>query len=135
MPEHDGRVVPTLITQALSGEDLTIFGQGDQTRSFCYVDDLIEAILRFMQAPDDLIGPTNLGNPAEITILDLAQLVLELTGSRSRIVQRPLPQDVPDGRRPDVRLARERLDWEPRVSLREGLQKTIAYYRNASTLR
>lgn len=135
MPEHDGRVVPTLITQALSGEDLTIFGQGDQTRSFCYVDDLIEAILRFMGAPDDLIGPMNLGNPAEITILDLAQLVLELTGSRSRIVQRPLPQDDPRRRRPDVRLARERLDWEPRVSLREGLQETIAYYRNASTPR
>jgi UDP-glucuronate decarboxylase len=135
MPEHDGRVMPTLISQALSGDDLTIFGQGDQTRSFCYVDDLIEAILRFMGGPADLIGPMNLGNPAEITILDLAQLILELTGSRSRIVQRPLPEDDPRRRRPDVRLARERLDWEPRISLREGLQKTIAYYRNVSTPR
>lgn len=133
MPEHDGRVVPTLITQALEGEDLTIFGGGDQTRSFCYVDDLIEAILRFMAAPGDLIGPMNLGNPDEITILDLARLILELTGSRSRIVHRPLPQDDPRQRRPDIGLARERLNWEPQVPLGKGLEKTIAYYREAQS--
>ena len=109
-----------------------MFGSGEQTRSFCYVDDLIEAMLRFMAAPDDLIGPLNLGNPAELTIGELARLILELTGARSGVVHRPLPHDDPRQRCPDITLARERLHWEPKITLREGLQRTIAYYHQAA---
>jgi UDP-glucuronate decarboxylase len=130
MPRHDGRVVSNFVAQAVAGEDITIQGDGSQTRSFCYVDDLVEAILRFMQADGPLPGPINLGNPGEFTIRELAGLVIELTGSRSRIVQRPLPEDDPRQRRPDIARARELLGWQPTVPLREGLERTIAWYRS-----
>src|SRR5690606_34863050 len=114
------------IRQALAGEEITIYGDGSQTRSFCYVDDLIDGFLKFMTAPDDLTGPVNLGNPAEFTIRELAELVVELSGSKSQIVQaRPLPEDDPLQRRPDISLARTRLSWEPTVALKEGLKRTI----------
>ena len=128
MPAHDGRVVSTFIHQALAGQDLTIFGDGSQTRSFCYVDDLIDAILAFTAA-DGLTGPLNLGNPGEFTIAELARLVVELTGSPARIVHKPLPVDDPRQRRPDIALARARLGWEPKVALRDGLERTIAWHR------
>lgn len=130
MHPFDGRVVSNFIRQALRGEELTIFGTGSQTRSFCYVDDMVEGILRMMNAPDELTGPVNLGNPAEVSISALARLVLELTGSRSPIVCRPLPADDPARRQPDISLARERLGWEPQVPLREGLAKTVEYFRS-----
>ena len=129
MHPFDGRVVSNFIRQALRGEDLTIFGDGSQTRSFCYRDDLIEGILRMMQAPDDFIGPVNLGNPVEFTIRELAQQVIELTGSKSKLVQRPLPADDPTKRRPDITLAKKRLDWQPTVKLRAGLERTIEWFR------
>ena len=125
---RDGRVVSSFIVQALTGQDITVFGQGQQTRSFCYVDDLIDGFIRLMNSPRDMIGPVNLGNPGEFTILELAELVIRLTGSQSRIVHRPLPEDDPRQRRPDITLARERLDWRPSVSLEEGLQRTIPYF-------
>ena len=128
MRPRDGRVVPTFLQQALTGEDLTVFGDGSQTRSFCYVDDLVEGIWRLSQveaAPD----PVNLGNPAEMSVLDFANAVLEATGSRSRIVFRPLPVDDPKIRQPDIARARRLLGWEPRVPLERGLQDTIAYFR------
>jgi UDP-glucuronate decarboxylase len=128
MHPNDGRVVSNFIVQALRNEPITIYGEGQQTRSFCYVDDLIEAFLRLMATPADFTGPVNLGNPAEFTIRELAQLVLELTGSRSRIEFRPLPADDPIQRQPDISLARERLAWEPGVALRDGLLRTIAYF-------
>jgi UDP-glucuronate decarboxylase len=128
MHPNDGRVVSNFIVQALRNEPITIYGEGQQTRSFCYVDDLIEAFLRLMATPADFTGPVNLGNPAEFTIRELAQLVLELTGSRSRIEFRPLPADDPIQRQPDIGLARERLAWEPGVALRDGLLRTIAYF-------
>lgn len=130
MHPYDGRVVSNFIRQALLGEPITLFGDGLQTRSFCYRDDLIEGILKLMAAPDDLVTPVNIGNPSEFTIRELAELVVELTQSRSPIVHRPLPQDDPTQRRPDIRLARERLDWEPRIMLREGLIKTIDWFRS-----
>lgn len=123
----DGRVIPTFITQALKGEDLTVFGDGTQTRSFCYVDDLIEGILRLMEV--DYQEPINLGNPEEIRIMDLAKLIIELTGSKSKIKFLPLPKDDPKLRRPDIRKAKRYLNWEPKVSLREGLLRTIDYFR------
>lgn len=129
MHPYDGRVVSNFIRQALCGEDLTIFGDGSQTRSFCYRDDLIEGIIRMMNGPDSFIGPVNLGNPGEFTIEELAKLVLELTGSKSRIVQKPLPVDDPTRRRPDIALAKKHLEWEPLVPLRDGLAKTIAWFR------
>jgi UDP-glucuronate decarboxylase len=129
MHPFDGRVVSNFIRQALAGEDITIFGDGSQSRSFCYVDDLVEAIIRMMNAPDDFVGPVNIGNPVEFTMLDLARQVIELTGSRSKLVHRPLPPDDPTQRQPDIRLARERLGWEPTVPLRDGLMKTIDYFR------
>jgi UDP-glucuronate decarboxylase len=129
MHPYDGRVVSNFICQALSGDDLTIFGRGDQTRSFCYRDDLVEGMIRMMNGPDDFIGPVNLGNPDEFTILELAQLVLELTGSKSKLVYRPLPADDPTKRRPDITLAKTRLGWQPTVPLREGLERTIAWFR------
>jgi UDP-glucuronate decarboxylase len=129
MHPFDGRVVSNFIRQALVGEDITIFGQGNQTRSFCYRDDLIEGMLRMMNGPDDFIGPVNLGNPDEFTILQLAELVIELTGSKSKLVRRPLPADDPTKRKPDITLAQQRLNWRPTVPLREGLERTIAWFR------
>jgi UDP-glucuronate decarboxylase len=130
MHPYDGRVVSNFIRQALEGEDITIFGDGSQTRSFCYRDDLVEGIIRMMDGPSDFVGPVNLGNPGEFTILELAELVLELTGSQSHLVYRPLPEDDPLQRKPDIRLARENLNWEPKVSLRDGLAKTIEWFRS-----
>jgi UDP-glucuronate decarboxylase len=127
MHPNDGRVVSNFIVQALRNEPITVYGDGGQTRSFCYVDDLIEGFVRFM-ATADFTGPVNIGNPHEFTILQLAQKVIELTGSRSQIVARPLPQDDPMQRQPDITLARERLGWQPRVQLDEGLRSTIAYF-------
>lgn len=129
MAVNDGRVVSNLIVQALRGEELTIYGAGTQTRSFCYVDDLIDGLIALMGSPADFIGPVNLGTPAEFTILELARTVIGMTGSSSRIVFQPIPQDDPVQRKPDITLARERLHWEPRVALAEGLEKTIAYFR------
>jgi UDP-glucuronate decarboxylase len=128
MHPNDGRVVSNFIVQALRGEPITLYGNGQQTRSFCYVDDLIDAIVRFMDTPIDFPGPVNLGNPNEFTIRQLAETVIRLTGSRSKLVEKPLPQDDPMQRQPDIRLARERLGWEPKVQLEEGLKKTIAYF-------
>ena len=125
---RDGRVVSSFIVQALTGQDITVFGEGQQTRSFCYVDDLIDGFIRLMDSPADVVGPINLGNPGEFTILELAQQVIELTGSRSRIVYRPLPEDDPRQRRPDISVAQERLGWTPKVSLEEGLRRTIPYF-------
>ncbi|MBR2198498.1 MAG: SDR family oxidoreductase [Fibrobacter sp.] len=125
---NDGRVVSNFIVQALKGEDLTIYGDGTQTRSFCYVDDLIEAFVRMMNQ-EEIIGPVNVGNPGEFTMLELAQAVLEQTGSKSKIVYQPLPGDDPKMRRPDISLAKKALGWEPKVELREGLQKTIEYFK------
>ena len=129
MHPNDGRVVSNFIVQALAGEDLTIFGDGSQTRSFCYVDDLIEAMLRVMDTPAEFTGPVNLGNPGEFTMLELAECILRLTGSRSRIRFEPLPPDDPRQRRPDISLATSALGWQPQVPLEEGLVRTIAYFR------
>ncbi|MCP5155217.1 MAG: SDR family oxidoreductase [Ectothiorhodospiraceae bacterium] len=128
MHPEDGRVVSNFIVQALTGEPITLFGQGEQTRSFCYVDDLIEGFLALMATPDDFAGPVNLGNPVEITVRELAERVIAMTGSRSPLVHRPLPQDDPQRRCPDITLAGERLGWAPRTQLEEGLGKTIAYF-------
>lgn len=130
MHPNDGRVVSNFIIQALRGEPITIYGDGSQTRSFCYVDDLIECMIRFMETPPDFTGPMNMGNPGEFTIRELAEKVIELTGSRSPIICQPLPADDPKQRRPDIALAREKLGWEPKTSLDEGLKKTIAYFDN-----
>jgi UDP-glucuronate decarboxylase len=129
MHPNDGRVVSNFIVQALSGEPITIYGEGTQTRSFCYVDDLIDGLVRLMNTPDDFTGPVNIGNPGEFTIRELAEKVLKLTGSKSRLVNKPLPSDDPLQRRPDIKLAREKLGWSPRVALDEGLGKTIDYFR------
>jgi UDP-glucuronate decarboxylase len=129
MHPFDGRVVSNFIRQALRGEDITVFGDGSQTRSFCYRDDLVEGMLRMMDGPDDFHGPVNLGNPDEFTILELAQLVIELTASRSKIVYSELPADDPTRRRPDISLAKNKLGWEPRTPLRAGLERTIAWFR------
>jgi UDP-glucuronate decarboxylase len=128
MHPHDGRVVSNFIIQALQGQDITIYGEGQQTRSFCYCDDLIEGMLRLMETPPEITGPINVGNPGEFTIRQLAELVIELTGSRSTLVFQPLPQDDPRRRCPDIRMARDVLGWEPRTPLREGLVRTIAYF-------
>ena len=130
MHEMDGRVVSNFITQALAGEDLTIHGDGLQTRSFCYVDDMITACLALMAAPADVTGPVNLGNPEEFTVLELAEQVISLTGSRARIRHVPLPEDDPRQRRPDIERARRELGWSPAVPLKEGLVRTIAHFRN-----
>ena len=131
MHPFDGRVVSNFIRQALGGEDITLFGDGSQTRSFCYRDDLIEGLIRMMEADDDFIGPCNLGNPHEFTVKQLAEQVIELSGakSRSKIVYQPLPADDPTRRQPDISLARQRLGWEPATQLREGLGKTIEWFR------
>ena len=128
MHPNDGRVVSNFIVQALTGSPITIYGEGAQTRSFCYVDDLIEGFVRLMNVEGGVTGPINLGNPAEVTILELAELVIELTGSRSRIVRRPLPQDDPTQRKPVIESAHRLLDWSPQVPIDEGLTKTIAYF-------
>lgn len=128
MHPHDGRVVSNFIVQALRGEPITIYGGGQQTRSFCYVDDLIEGILRLMQTGPDVQGPINLGNPTEFSIRELAEQVIDLTGTTSELVERPLPEDDPKQRRPDITLAREHLGWEPTTQLHDGLAKTIAYF-------
>lgn len=128
MHPQDGRVVSNFIVQALQGRPITIYGDGRQTRSFCYVDDLVEGFERLMNAPDEVTGPINIGNPGEFTMIELAELVLSLTGSKSPITREPLPQDDPRQRQPDIRLARETLGWEPTVALKEGLTRTIAYF-------
>jgi UDP-glucuronate decarboxylase len=130
MHPNDGRVVSNFIVQALKNEDITIYGDGSQTRSFCYVDDLLEGMVRLMNTGDDFIGPVNVGNPGEFTILELAGKVLAMTGSHSKLVFRPLPEDDPMQRQPDIALARKILDWEPKISLDEGLDKTIAYFKS-----
>ncbi|MEM1140148.1 MAG: UDP-glucuronic acid decarboxylase family protein [Pseudomonadota bacterium] len=128
MHPNDGRVVSNFIVQALKGEDITIYGDGSQTRSFCYVDDLVDGLLGLMNTDDDITGPINLGNPGEFTILELAEAVLELTGSKSKLVHHALPADDPTQRQPDITRARSTLDWEPTVPLKAGLEKTIAYF-------
>jgi len=131
MHPYDGRVVSNFIRQALAGEDITIYGDGSQTRSFCYRDDLVEAMVRMMDAPPGFPGPVNIGNPGEFTIRELAELVVELSGSASKVVvARPLPEDDPLQRQPDITLAREKLGWEPTVPLREGLRRTIEWFRS-----
>lgn len=130
MHPHDGRVVSNFIVQALRGEDITVYGDGSQTRSFCYVDDLIDGMMRMMATPVEVTGPVNLGNPGEFTILELAEQVIRLTGAKSRVIRKPLPQDDPCRRRPDISLAQRVLDgWTPAVPLEEGLKRTIAYFR------
>jgi UDP-glucuronate decarboxylase len=131
---NDGRVISNFIVQALRGEPITIYGDGSQTRSFCYVDDLIEGIVRFMNTTDDdVTGPINLGNPAEFSIRELAEKVIDLTGSASRLISKPLPSDDPKQRKPDITLARQVLDWTPKVQLNEGLRKTIAHFEDLLT--
>ncbi|MBE0649061.1 MAG: SDR family oxidoreductase [Bacteroidales bacterium] len=129
MHPHDGRVVSNFIVQALKGEDITIYGSGSQTRSFCYVDDLLDGMIRLMNTRDDFIGPVNVGNPGEFTMLELAELVLKQTGSRSKIVYMPLPADDPTQRQPNITLARKELGWEPTIPLEEGLKRTIDYFK------
>jgi UDP-glucuronate decarboxylase len=132
MAENDGRVVSNFILQALRGEDITVYGDGRQTRSFCFVTDLVEGILRMMEQTGT-IGPVNLGNPRETTILEFAERIVALTGSKSKVVHKPLPSDDPKQRRPDITLARQALDgWEPRVALEDGLRQTVEYFRAAS---
>lgn len=128
MHPNDGRVVSNFIVQALKNQDITIYGEGTQTRSFQYVDDLIEGMIRMMNTREDFTGPVNLGNPVEFTIRELAEKIISLTGSRSKIVWMPLPPDDPTQRQPDIRLARKELDWEPKIHLEEGLKKTIKYF-------
>jgi UDP-glucuronate decarboxylase len=128
MHPNDGRVVSNFIVQALRGEPISIYGDGMQTRSFCYVDDLIDAFIRMMATDDEIIGPINTGNPTEFTVRELAELVLELTDSKSHIVYRPAPADDPRQRKPDISLAREQLGWEPKVALKDGLKETIAFF-------
>ena len=130
MHPNDGRVVSNFIMQALKGEPITVYGDGSQTRSFCFVDDMIDAFVRLMDAPDEFTGPVNLGNPAEFTINELAESVIALTGSKSAIVCKPLPSDDPRQRCPDIRLARKQVNWEPKIHLQEGLKKTIAYFED-----
>jgi UDP-glucuronate decarboxylase len=128
MHPNDGRVVSNFIVQALRGEDITIYGDGSQTRAFCYVDEMIDGLVRLMESPENVTGPLNIGNPEEFSIRALAELTIELTGSRSRIVHQPLPQDDPRQRQPDITRARELLAWAPRTPLKEGLIHTIDYF-------
>ncbi|MFZ4687356.1 MAG: GDP-mannose 4,6-dehydratase, partial [Hyphomonadaceae bacterium] len=129
MHPNDGRVVSNFIVQALRGQDITIYGDGSQTRSFCYVDDLIEGMIRLMDSSDDVTGPINVGNPGEFTMIELAENVLRLTQSKSKLVRMPLPADDPKQRKPDITKARSVLGWEPKVQLEDGLKETIAYFR------
>lgn len=128
MHPNDGRVVSNFIVQALQNQDITIYGDGSQTRSFCYVDDLVEGMVRMMNNDGGFIGPVNLGNPSERTILEFAELIIKLTNSNSKIINKPLPKDDPTRRKPDITLAKEKLDWEPKVDIKEGLLKTIEYF-------
>ena len=134
MHPNDGRVVSNFIVQALRGQDITIYGDGLQSRSFCYVDDLIEGFVRMMASPDEIIGPINMGNPNEFTIKELAEAVLKMVGGPSKLVFKDLPQDDPKQRQPNITLARDTLKWEPRVMLDEGLQKTVAYFKQSLSL-
>jgi len=134
MHPNDGRVVSNFIIQALRGEPITVYGDGSQTRSFCYVDDLIEAFVRLMGLPDDFSGPVNIGNPTEFTILELAKKIIQMTGSKSIIDFKPLPQDDPTQRQPDISLAKDELDWSPKVELEEGLLETIGYFKKVLKL-
>ncbi|MEK9180739.1 MAG: GDP-mannose 4,6-dehydratase, partial [Patescibacteria group bacterium] len=127
MAKNDGRVVSNFITQALTGSNITIYGDGSQTRSFCYVSDTVEGLYRLLNLPA-IIGPVNLGNPTELTILEIAQKIIALTGSKSKIVHEPLPQDDPKKRKPDITLAKDKLDWEPKIKLEVGLRQTIDYF-------
>lgn len=129
MRSDDGRVVSNFIVQALNGEDITIYGNGQQTRSFCFVDDLVDGMIRMMNSRDGFTGPVNLGNPGEFTMLQLAELIIQITGSHSKIVYLPLPQDDPTQRKPVIELAKKELDWEPTIPLEEGLKRTIAYFK------
>jgi len=128
MHPHDGRVISNFIVQALKGQDITVYGDGQQTRSFQYIDDLINGMVKMMDSEDDFIGPVNMGNPGEFTILELAKKIIDMTGSRSKIVFQPLPADDPMQRKPDINLAKEKLKWEPKIPLEQGLKKTIAYF-------
>ena len=129
MHPNDGRVVSNFIVQALQGEPITIYGDGSQTRSFCYVDDLIDAMTRLMDSPSDFIGPVNIGNPGEFTMAELAEIILRLTGTRSRVVFKPLPEDDPKQRQPDISMAKKVLGWSPTVKLEDGLKETIGYFK------
>jgi UDP-glucuronate decarboxylase len=133
MHPNDGRVVSNFIVQALKGDDITIFGDGQQTRSFCYVDDLIDGLLRLMDSANGITGPVNLGNPTEFTMLELAERVLQLTKSKSKLAFKPLPADDPRQRKPDIGLAQQALGWKPAVSLEDGLKETIEYFRTSLT--
>lgn len=130
MHPYDGRVVSNFIRQALADQDITLFGDGSQTRSFCYRDDLVEVIIRMMNQDDDFVGPVNIGNPVEFTIRELAEQIIELSGSKSKLVHQPLPADDPTRRRPDISLAKEKLDWEPKIALKDGLKETIAWFKS-----
>ena len=135
MAENDGRVVSNFIIQALKNEDITIYGDGSQTRSFCYVSDLVEAMVRMMNSSNNFIGPVNLGNPSERTILDFAKLIIKLTNSNSKIIYKPLPSDDPVQRKPDITLAKKELNWEPLVDIENGLLSTIKYFENRLSLK
>jgi UDP-glucuronate decarboxylase len=130
MHPNDGRVVSNFIVQALKGEPITLFGEGTQTRSFCYVDDLVDGLIRLMNSPADLTGPVNLGNPREFSVRELAEKIIQLTDTRSRIEFRPLPVDDPQQRQPDISLAKKALAWSPRIELDEGLRAAIVYFRD-----
>jgi UDP-glucuronate decarboxylase len=134
MHPNDGRVVSNFIVQALNGQPITIYGDGSQTRSFCYVDDMIEGMIRLMESPAEVTGPVNIGNPSEFTMLELADMVLRLVGSKSKLAFKPLPQDDPKQRQPDITLAKSVLDWKPHVALEAGLKKTIAYFESSFNL-
>jgi UDP-glucuronate decarboxylase len=130
MHPNDGRVVSNFIVQALQGKDITIYGDGQQTRSFCYVDDLIDAMVKMMNSETGFTGPVNIGNPGEFTMLQLAQTILKLSGSKSKIIHQPLPSDDPKQRQPNIELAKSKLGWEPKINLEDGLKETIAYFRS-----
>ena len=130
MYEKDGRVVSNFIVQSLKGEEITIYGDGSQTRSFCFVDDLIDVIIKFMKTKRGFTGPVNIGNPDEFTILELAHMVIELTNSKSKIVFKDLPQDDPLQRQPDISIAKDKLNWNPKIKLRDGITRTIEYFKN-----
>jgi UDP-glucuronate decarboxylase len=129
MHANDGRVVSNFVVQALKGEDITIYGDGEQSRSFCYVEEMVDAFIRLMNSGSDFIGPVNLGNPGEFTIRELAEKTLEMVGSKSKLNNLPLPEDDPKQRQPDISLAKEKLGWEPTIKLDEGLARTIEYFR------
>ena len=129
MHANDGRVVSNFVVQALKGEDITIYGDGEQTRSFCYVEEMVDAFIRLMNSGSDFIGPVNLGNPGEFTIRELAEKTIEMVGSSSKLNNLPLPEDDPKQRQPDISLAKEKLGWEPTIKLDEGLAKTIEYFK------